>query len=672
MVRGIQSRGVAACPKHYVANEAETDRTTVDNLIDERILHELYLAPFEMVVRDADPWMVMSAYNGVNGAPMSENVLLAEPLKGAWGWDGLVVSDWGSIYDTVPSARSSLDLAMFGPEPLWGAPLLEAIEAGEVSEQDIDAKVLRLLRLAARVGKLDGWAPAPVVDGAVEEVSALAREAAAAGTVLLSNDGILPLDRSALRSVALIGPGALEPHTQGGGSAMVFSRYLVTPEAGLRDALGTDVQITTAMGAALSDALRPPLPEELGAVVIRWMDDEGTVLEEEESSTTWLYRSFRSVCPGSTALELRTRFVPTATGEWRLGVAGGPGAFELLLDGEPVLKDALGGASQATGEGEVNVPESAVTMSLTRGVGVDVVVRYRWSVPMVGFSGGFAVRQVLGTEDDMIREAAETARSCDVAVVVVGTNDRLEREGGDRVDLRLPGRQDELVAAVVAANPRTVVVVNAGAPVAMPWRDDAAAVLLTWFPGMECGNALADVLLGSVEPGGRLPTTLPTDMDNAPVTSTRPEGGVLKYVEGWRIGYNAHLDRGTTPAFWFGHGLGYTSWAYVELEATTAAARVSLRNTGDRPGKHVVMVYAGRPQDGGDLRPQSLVGYGSVAAEPGQSVVVDIPIDLRMLRRWDVEAATWQLDPGPVIVSTGPSVGDLVLQTTIEIEQEKP
>src|SRR3954451_2952674 len=201
-VRGVQERGIGACPKHYVANDAETDRMSVDNRVDQRTLRELYLAPFEAVVEDGDPWMVMAAYNGVNGAPMTENDLLADPLKGEWGFDGVVVSDWNALYHGEPAARAALDLAMPGPDAQWGDALVEAVRAGRVPEEAVDAKVRRLLVLAARAGALDGAGTTKPAPGRIEDASPVAREAAAAGTVLLRNDGVLPLRADDLRRVA--------------------------------------------------------------------------------------------------------------------------------------------------------------------------------------------------------------------------------------------------------------------------------------------------------------------------------------------------------------------------------------------------------------------------------------------------------------------------------------
>lgn len=262
-VRGLQDNGVGACPKHFVANDAETDRTSVDIRVDERTLRELYLAPFDHLVTEAGPWTVMAAYNGVDGAPMTESPLLREVLKDEWGWDGLVVSDWGAVYGTEESASAALDLAMPGPSEHWGEPLLAAVREGRVPEAAIDDKVRSLLRLAARVGALDGHPaaagrPSP---GTVEQGAALAREAATAAMVLVRNDGdLLPLANDNLSRVALLGPGALEARPLGGGSATVFPPYVVSPLEGLRSALGDRVELVTAPGASSATTCAPPAP----------------------------------------------------------------------------------------------------------------------------------------------------------------------------------------------------------------------------------------------------------------------------------------------------------------------------------------------------------------------------------------------------------------------------
>jgi len=670
-VRGLQECGVGACPKHYVSNDAETERTTVDNLVDDRTLRELYLAPFEAIVEDASPWTIMAAYNGVNGAPMSENLLLEDPLKSEWGWDGLVMSDWGGVYSTVASARAAIDLAMPGPEQRWCEPLLEAVRAGEVDEDALDTKIVRLLRLAGRVGALEGRSEGarkpPPTDAAA--AGPLAREAAVAGTVLLRNDGILPLVKDGLTRVALLGPSALEPRSQGGGSAMVFPPYVVRPQEALARALGAGVQVVTSIGAQLREVLRAPFPEELDGVRLTWRAADGTLLSEESAATSWLYRSFRSIHPGSASLEISTRFLPPTTGAWRLGLSG-PGTFELELDGRPALKENFVRDRLDMAANGPDAPQAAVTVELEQGKPVDVLLRYRWAEDFMIFGAGFGVEQVLGSAEEEIARAVDLARSADVAVVMVGTSEAVESEGRDRSDLKLPGRQDDLVSAVAAVNPRTVVVVNAGSPVEMPWREQVAAVLVTWFPGMELGNAVVDVLLGEAEPGGRLPTTWPVDLAGAPVVTTAPVDGRLRYDEGLHIGHRAYLRNGTEPAYWFGYGLGYTTWEYESLDATPTTAVVRLRNTGTRPGKQVVQVYASRPDSRLDRPAIILVGYCVVRADPGQRVEVQVPLDARTLRHWDIGERAWRVEAGTLEVRTGPHAGDLCLSATTHLAGE--
>jgi beta-glucosidase len=675
-VRGLQERGVGACPKHYVANDAETDRFTVDNRIDERTLRELYLAPFEAVVADAAPWMVMAAYNGVNGAPMTENDLLAEPLKGEWGFDGAVVSDWTAVYDGEPAARAALDLAMPGPEPKWREPLVEAVRAGRVDEAAIDAKVRRLLLLAARAGALDGvetGSPAPV-PARIEDAAPLARAAASAAAVLLRNDGVLPLRADGLRRVAVLGPGARDARPLGGGSASVPPAYVVTPVAGLRTALAGRAEVVTAVGAALSDKLRAPRPDELAGedgtvdVLFRWLDELGAPLREQAAGTATIIRLLSDAPEGAVELEICAGFTPDEDGDWRIGVVG-RGACALSIDGRAVLEAADTGGPFDVHEVFASPPQHDTVVPLSAGQRVDVRLRYRWPAEGFIFKVGFVVGSPMRSAEEEIARAVELAHASDVAVVVVGTSEDVESEGFDRTSLALPGRQDDLVRAVAAANPRTVVVVNSGAPVELPWRNEVSAVLVSWFPGMEFGNALADVLLGDVEPGGRLPTTWPAAIADAPVLQLTPTEGRLDYTEGLDIGHRAYAAAGTEPAYWFGHGLGYTAWEYGSIVATAngdgLTATVRVRNTGDRRGKQVVQVYAARPDSSLPRPARWLAGFAVVTADPGQVVDVPVAVSPRQLRHWDVDAHGWAIESGKLTLSVGGSAGDLLASTTV-------
>jgi beta-glucosidase len=670
-VRALQANGVGACPKHFVTNDAETERRSVDNQVDERTLRELYLAPFEAVVTEAHPWTVMSAYNGTNGAPMSEHPLLSETLKGEWEWDGAVVSDWGGVYSTVESARAGLDLAMPGPEEKWNEMLLEAVRTGEVPEAAIDEKVRRLLRLAARAGALDRVEPPTPkrAPAAVSDSADLAREAASSGMVLLRNDATLPLDRESLRRIAVIGPGALEPRPLGGGSAMVFPPYVSGPIPALRSRVGSEIEVTATVGAALTDVPRAARSEELVGTTVRWLDDDGELVAELTSRTAQLLRSPASVPAGAVSCELVTRFVAAESGTWRIGVVG-VGAFELDVDAATVLKESCErdrlDLAAAIGAKPPNV---TVPVALRAGDSVGVALRYRWPEDCILFSAGLAVQEPRGTAEEEIDRAVELARAADTAVVIVGTSQAVESEGFDRTELKLPGAQDELVSAVAAVNPRTVVVVNAGAPVEMPWRDEVAAVLVTWFPGMEFGNALADVLLGDAEPGGRLPTTWPTALAAAPVSATTPTDGMLDYAEGLHIGYRAYLQQGTTPAYWFGHGLGYTQWRYDALQADTTTARVRITNIGQRRGMEVVQVYTSRPESSIDRPRLVLSGFQVVQADAGETLEVQIPLEPRTLRHWDTSSRGWSVEPGRLDVHAGPSAGSLPLSATTYLDR---
>jgi len=320
--------------------------------------------------------------------------------------------------------------------------------------------------------------------------------------------------------------------------------------------------------------------------------------------------------------------------------------------------------------------------------GVPVDVRAEFDLASAGsaLDGALSVTFGIAPDDSdpeaLIASAVEAARAADVAVVVVGTNSKVESEGYDRENLDLPGRQDELVRAVVAVNPRTVVIVNSGSPVILPWRDDVAAVLLGWFGGQEFGDAIADILFGAAEPGGRLPTSWPASLDDVPVRDVTPQDGRLEYTEGIHVGYRAWLRADRTPAFPFGSGLGYTTWSFdaialvpreiqsgadaagtgAEASAGDAVVQVTVTNTGDRAGKHVVQVYAEREQSDVERPARWLVGFAVVRAEAGETVVASVPVAARRFAHWTDEG--WQVEPGEFALLAGSSVVDLALAAT--------
>ena len=702
-VRGLQSCGVAATVKHFLCNDSETERMSVDVRIDERTLRELYLAPFEAILRSSaggEPgaWAVMASYNQVNGFTMTQSPLLRAILHDEWGYDGLVMSDWTAARAAEPAARAALDLAMPGPAERfgpWGDALVEAVRAGHVGEALIDDKVLRILRLAARVGALDDAASSsgPVTPPAAD-VPAELRAAAAASFVLVRNEqSVLPLDRASLGRVAVIGPNAEMARTLGGGSATVFPPYTVSPLDGLR-AAGLDVAFAPGtLGHLRTAAARAPwllrpdgsgpgaLPAPGGTtppsppgVEVRFFSASGELLGSEQRDAAvfrWM-NGFGAVgAPGEIArLEISCVIRATEAGVYQLGVSG-LGRFRLLADGAVVFDEMLAMREDADVAETLMAPPQRLA-SLDLAVGQSVAVRLEHDVqssPMAGFGTFLQLNLEVphGPDDEEMDAAVALAAASDVAVVVVGTTAEVESEGFDRASLALPGRQDELVRRVAAANPRTVVVVNSGAPVLMPWAGDVPAVLLTWFGGQEFGNALADVLLGDAEPGGRLPTTWPASEDGLP--SPRPSGGVLRYTEGLFIGYRGYDRDGREPLFPFGHGRGYTSWSYESITVPPGASGVcvcvTVRNAGTRPGREVVQVYASRPESSVERPAKWLAGFAAVDADPGETVNVGVLLPGRAFQHW--ADGGWALEPGTFALSVGSSSASLPLTASVTL-----
>ncbi|MFI1356434.1 beta-glucosidase [Streptomyces sp. NPDC020898] len=732
LVRGLQNRGVSACLKHFVANDSETDRTRYLSRLDERTLREVYLAPFEQVIAEADPWSVMAAYSGVDdgneSAPMTENArLLREVLKEEWGFSGPVVSDWAATRSTVASAVGGLDLAMPGPEPLWDLPLVEAVRAGEVDERLIDDKVLRLLRLARHTGRLGEPGQHRVLPaapaGPTEEEFRLLREVAARGMVLLRNQGdLLPLapggshdqvdlpapaaegNRSepdllsvpdGIRSVALIGPNAVTPYLQGGGSAFVPAVRTVSFEDGLRAALPEDVRLSVHRGGDsrlrppyLTDALLTDPDPDTGTVGVRadHLDADGNQVGGRiRPSGDW--SGYTDFGPKTHRVVLRTVLTLTEPGTHRLEI-GCVGRYGVTVDGEEVL-------AGNDDRGVELILDSTHNNPPLRGIDLEVGPRPRRIALSVDLTvvepGGydrFVTAQLRhappgSTPYEEIAEAAAAAQAADVAVVVVGTNEEVESEGWDRAALDLPGHQNDLVRKVLAANPRTIVVVNAGAPVLLPWADEAPALLWAWLPGQEAGHALADVLLGRIEPSGRLPWTLPARAEDVPVPDAVPRDGVVDYGEGVHIGHRAWDKGGLVPAFPFGHGLGWTRWAYESVAVSQSSVStilpspaggdglkltVELTNTGPRPGREVVQVYVEPPQDGIDRPVRLLAGFATVRAAAGARTTADLHVAARAFQVWDVGTGGWRTPAGRYRLHVGRSSRDLCLMAEVTVE----
>lgn len=695
-VRGLQSAGVAATAKHYVGNDAEAERWTADSRIDETTLRELYLAPFEACVVEGECAMIMAGYNKVNGTTMTEHGhLLRDVLKRDWGFAGAVVSDWFAARSTEETALAGLDLVMPGPNGPWGAELAEAVARGAVSEAQIDDKVLRLLRIARLVGALGGEEPQPQ-PGPRADRQVLRRAAAGSFTLLRNSGTALPLPRNA-HSIALLGPNAVLPQYQGLGSAQVGAAIAVSPAEGLRAALGEPTQLTVHQGCRTWLTTPTPDPQLLtepatrarGArLEIRGKDGglQHTDVLERPEVTWWDPMPPTVVRTEIRELTFRTTYRAQASGPHRFAVAG-LGALRLELDGPFDEPAPIVLAETAP---PVEDPIAALSLPFEIGTVLDLdegdLVEVFASCDPSGHDGEFTRFQLgvipMPEEDALIKEAVSAAQSSEVAIVVVGSAAGTESEGYDRPTLALPGRQDELVEAVAAVNARTVVVVNSGMPVLMPWADQVAAIVQVWFPGQEFGHALADVLLGVVEPGGRLPVTIPRSEAGVPVGPAQPVDGALEYSEGLLVGYRAYDKAGREPLFPFGHGLGYTSWMFEGLDVPVGPVRagadvevtVTVRNAGRRAGREIVQLYISEPEVGNvDGYPQYkrpvrvLAALGSAQAEPGEETHVRLRVPARAFARWDGETHAWVHPRGSYLLQVGRSSGDLRLSAPVLI-----
>ncbi|WP_024288865.1 beta-glucosidase [Cellulomonas sp. KRMCY2] len=684
LVEHMQACGVAACVKHFVANDSETARTSYLARMSERTLREVYLAPFEHLV-DRGAWTVMAAYNGLDDGQEAATAtehhgLLRGILKSEWGFDGVVMSDWLATRSAAAAANAGLDLVMPGPGGPWVDGLLDAVLAGEVSEATVDDKVLRILRLAGRVDALDGLPTGPAAEALAGD-RALLRELAARSTVVLRDEGCqLPLELPATARVALIGPNAVDAFIQGGGSASVRPWHVVTPHEGLRAAL-PDADVVVLRGgdarrhAPDLDVTARAVDPVSGAAGLRidLLDAAGAVLRTERHTGPWS-GWLRDAGPLTAAVRIRTTVALAGRGAHWVGV-GTVGRCTVRVDGRLVAHDEVVVGSEVVLDSSVNSPDDRgllIEVDEPRSVLLEATVQ---NVVTDGY-GSFA-RAALRHRppgpsiSQEIDEAVAAAVGADAVVVVVGTNDEVESEGWDRTSLRLPGRQDELVERLLDVAPDAVVVVNAGAPLVLPWFERARTVIWTWFPGQEGGHALADVLLGVTEPAGRLPWTLPATEADVPVPGAVP--GIddrVDYHEGLHVGYRSWDLLGRTPAAPFGHGLGWTTWEYDALTCWDTAdgglgLEVELRNTGPRAGHEVVQAYLEGPADGPERPVRWLAGFAVARAEPGDPATARIDVPVRALQVWDVAAHGWTLPAGPYRLRVGRSVRDLRLEQEV-------
>jgi len=681
-VRGVQSQDVGVTVKHFAVNDTEIDRLSVDVDVDERVLHELYLRPFEAAVVDGRAWGVMSAYNKLWGTHCGANsYLLHDVLREQWGFDGFVVSDWYARGETVGSALAGLTLEMPAPARAYGPRLADAVRNGDVSEQVIDERVEELARLAARTKAAER--PASADEESVDDPAdrALCRQAAIAGTVLARNErGCLPLGAD-VRRIAVIGPNAATSRIMGGGS----SALRALPTTSLLDALrarfpdatyarGCDIDRST----PLVSGDRLLAPDGRPGLEVRLV--EGTDPEADAAYT--------GLVPESTV-----RFV----GSVPVGVGRGPvvltlrGSLRVAVAGRHSLGIVVTSTAHATAGGRaVLTPDTELVPGKTfYGLGCEEVladldleagqlVAIDVAMPLPRPFGGVRIGlREPRDEGQMLDDAVDMAQQADAAIVVVGTTDEWETEGEDRTTIELPGAQDELVVRVAAVNPRTVVVVNAGAPVAMPWLEEVGAVVIPFFGGQEMGEAVADVLTGVVDPGGRLPTSYPRQLaDCLAWQHYAPVDGVQRYGEGFGIGYRGHDMTGIRALLPFGHGLSYGDAVWGEPVASAERVRqgqpvtvtVPVTAVGERDATVVVQGYVAAVSPPVPREPKALRTWRKLVVAAGTTEQVELTFTDTAFRRWEPSSRMWVVDPGDYRLLIGASADDVRGEVLVTIQ----
>jgi beta-glucosidase len=712
-VNGVQAKGVSATMKHFVCNDMESERMAVDIRVSERALREIYLLPFMMAVEMARPRAFMTAYNKVNGLHAPENPhLLKDILRDEWKWDGLVMSDWFGTYSTSEAVKAGQDLEMPGPTRWRGEALKHAVTSNKVRASDLDDRVRAILKLVKHALENTSIPPnAPETQLNTPEHVALLREAAAKSLVLLKNDdAILPFDPS--KRVAVIGPNASIATYCGGGSASLRAYRAVSPLEGIK-AQASDVVFSQGayghkslpqLGRALRTIDGAHEGFNLRIYNEPWSEKGRVPLEERvlDDAYVWFVDYEHPHLEDKWYTELEGTLTPETSAEWDFGLTV-HGTGELFINGELVVsnvRDQRMGGGAFAGCGTV---EEKGTIRLEAGKSYNVLVRWGSSLTsdlkvsgVVDFGqGGLRLGGCPKLESAAaLEEAVRVAKEVDQVVLCIGTSGEWESEGQDRANMNLPPGTDELVRAVLAANPRTAVVVQSGTPVSMPWVDDAGAILQAWFGGNEAGNGIADVLFGAVNPvsvlfpfnsttaandeqSGKLPITMPRRVANNPsALCFRSEAGRVIYGEDVYVGYRWYDTLDIEPLFPFGHGLSYTNFTLSDVETPVidgdkATVRVGVRNCGSRDGTAVIQAYVAPPAAtpvtataaSRVTRPtKELKGFAQVRLSAGAEGVAEIEMDvLRATSYWSEMEDCWRSEPGTYQVLLGMSSrGDLV------------
>ncbi|KAL5604249.1 uncharacterized protein BROUX77_004435 [Berkeleyomyces rouxiae] len=692
LVKGIQSTGVQATAKHFVCNDQEHKRNAANSIVSQRALREIYAMPFQMLVRDAEPGAFMTGYNGVNGTFCSENPdLLDTLLRKEWGYTGLVMSDWYGTYSTTDAALAGLDIEMPGPPRFRGETLKFNVATNKVPEFVLDDRARTVLELVKRCAASGIPENAPEREGNTPETAALLREIGIEGTVLLKNeDGILPLCKD--RKTLVVGPNARLAMYHGGGSAALSSYYAVTPYEGIASKLAQKpgfvlggyshlllplLSYTTVANGKAGMSMKvynePPTSSTRELVDLIYLKKSDMLLVDYNNanlSETW----FADI-EGTLVAEEDCMF------ELSLIVCG---TAKLFINGDLVIDNATKQVPSDYYFGYGTAEEKGYYKFKT-GETYNIKVEFG-STPTSPLSGervllhGGALRiggcKVIDGDQEIIH-AADAAKAADQVVICLGLNADWETEGSDRETMKLPGRLDDLVSAIAAANANTVVVNQSGMPVEMPWLSSVKAVLQAWYGGNETGNIIADVLFGDANPSGKLPVSWPVRaQDNPAFLNIRAEAGRTLYGEDVYIGYRYYEFAERAVLFPFGHGLSYTSFRLSDLAVAEAdgvvIVAVTVTNTGRREGSEIVQAYVKPPRTKINRPLKELKSFAKVHLLAGESKRVEMTVQTKYaVSYWCEERRKFAAERGvyEVVVDTSSEATATLLKGSFKVDK---
>ena len=678
-VKGVQSKNIAACLKHFVGNDTEFERYTVSSNIDERTLREIYLLPFEMAIKEANAKVVMSAYNKLNNIYCSSHEnLLIEILKDEWGFDGYVVSDWGAARDTVENAIGGLDLEMPGPAKSWGKNLITAINDKAVPEDLINDKVKRILNVASFCKRFENPIRKPERDNDSKLKRKLLKDAAQEGMVLLKNDGILPLKKD-IKSIGIIGPNAEKAQIIGGGSATLVPYHESHPVSSFQNNFSEKTIVKSAKGChtyRYLPEINKSLTKENGFLVeyFNVTDNKNDFISSKvlRGSKFWIFEGFAKDIIGTEDrpdifVKFSCTYVPDISGEHAFEIFA-IGKSKLLINNEEIIDnwtDPLpGDAFFAHGS---SPKRGASYLEKDKSYQIEIQYKFEGNFPAI-YIGCQPPDKI-----DLLDEALNIAKEVDEVILLVGTNSDWETEGNDRVDFNLPGEQNTLIEKVLEINPNAIIVLNTGSPVDMPWVNKAKSILQSWYAGQEYGDALFEILTGLVNPSGKLPTTFPKHIKDTPAYSCYPgENLQMSYDEKLLIGYKWYDRKKIEPLFHFGHGLSYTNFEYSNLRISNSdknnfTCSFNIENVGDISGFEISQCYISFMNCDEDEPIKKLQGFDKTSINSGEIKKIEICLDSKSFSTWDIKNHQWEIKKGVFNILIGSSSNDIKLKDSINL-----